>query len=96
MPWIPKIPFIIFHGQHPGFGGMDVRADDESGVDINHHVTVEILAPDRAGEFCNIPRVHVARGRGHQFRDCPGRMFGQPSALLDLFVFLQHPVKSRQ
>lgn len=75
---------------------MDVRADDEPGMDIDHHVAVEILAPDRAGELGDIPGEHLPRGGRDQFRNRPGRLFGQPAALLDLAVFLKHPVKSRQ
>ena len=45
------------HGQHPGLGGVDVRADNEPRMDIDHHVAVEILPLDRAGELCNIPRL---------------------------------------
>jgi hypothetical protein len=62
MPWIPNIHH--FHRQRPGFGGVDVRADDESGMDIDHHLAAEVLAPDRARKLCNIPREHFSRGGG--------------------------------
>ena len=72
------------------------RADDEPGMDIDHHVALEVLSLDRAREFCNIRGVDLSRGGGDQFRNGPERVFGQPAAFLDLFVFLQHPVKHRE
>jgi hypothetical protein len=84
----PEDSLHHLHGQNPGFGGVDVRADYESGVDIDHHVAVEVLASDRAGELGDIPGEHLARGCGHEFRNSPGRMFGQAAALLNLPVFL--------
>ncbi len=45
------------HGQHPGLGGVDVRADNEPRMDIDHQLAVEILPLDRAGELRDIPAV---------------------------------------
>src|SRR5664279_3828787 len=91
-PWMPKISFIIFHRQHTRLRGVNMGADNIAGENVDHHVTIEVGALDRAGQFRDVPRIHLPRTGRRQLRDRPGRVAGQPATLLDLFVLGQHPV----
>jgi len=65
---------------------VHVRADDVPGVDVDHHVGVEVGALDRSGEFGDVPRVDLTWSGGDELGDRAGRVTGQASTLLDLRV----------
>ena len=57
-----------FLGQNTGFVGMDVDTDDVAGVDVDHHVRIEVGALHRAREFGDVPRIHLPRRDRDQLR----------------------------
>ena len=81
-----------FLGQGSGLVGVDVGADDVAGVDVDHHVGVEVGALDRPVELGDVPRVHLPRAGGGQLRTGPGRVAGLAAAFLDLGVRGQDPI----
>lgn len=87
--------FHHFRRQQPRFAVADLNADDVAGVDIEHHVGVVVLAFDRPGQFCDVPRVHVPGLGGDQFGADPGLVAGLPAALVDLLVSGQGPIRRR-
>ena len=81
-----------FLGQHTGFVGMDVGTDDVAGVDVDHHVRIEVAALPRARELGDVPAVHLLRRGRDQLRAHLGRVPRQPAAFGDQGVLSQHPV----
>ena len=65
---------------------MHVCADDVAGVDVDHHVGIEVGALDRPGELGDVPGLDLPRAGSHQFGDRPGRAAGQAAPLFDLRV----------
>src|SRR5665647_3559449 len=79
--WDPVDPEDLLHHlyrQRTRLVGVDHGADDIPGVDIDHHVRIEILALHRPGQLRYIPREHLPWGGGHQLGADPGRVPGQP------------------
>ena len=53
---------------------VHVNSDDVAGVDVEHHVRVEVGAFDRPGELGDVPGVDLPWRGGHQLRACFGRV----------------------
>ena len=71
---------------------MDCGANDIAEVNIDHHVSIEVLALDWASQLGDVPAEHLAEPRGDKFQDCAGRVTGLSTAVFDLLVLIQHPV----
>ena len=82
-------------GEQPGLVGVDPDADDVAGVDVDHHVRVEVAALHRPGEFGDVPGVHLGWSGRDQFRHRPGRVAGDPAPLDQLRVVGQDPIQGR-
>jgi len=72
--------------------GVDDGSDDVAGVDVDHHIGVEVGALDRPGELGDIPAVNLTGGGGDQLGTDPGRVAGQPPSFPHLAVFAKDPV----
>ena len=60
--------------QKTGFVGMDVDTDDVAGVDVDHHVRIEVGALHRGRELGDVPRIHLPRCGRDQLRTHLGRV----------------------
>ena len=81
-----------FPCQNTGFVGMDVNTDEVAGVDVDHHVRIEIGALHWAREFGDVPAVHLLRCGRDQLRAHLAGVPRQPAAFGDQRVLSQHPV----
>ena len=64
-----------FFCQNTGFVGMDVNTDEVAGVDVDHHVGIEIGALHWAREFGDVRQLYtccgaVATSSGHTWLGC--------------------------
>ena len=67
-------------------------ADDVPGVDVDHHVAVEIAALDGAGECSDVPALNLPRPGGLQPQDPAEDAWGCRRRSLTCRVALQRPV----
>src|SRR5690606_26285595 len=54
----------LFHhllGQLAAFAGVHMDPDDVTRVNVDHHVGVVVDPFDRAGQFGDVPRIHLPR-----------------------------------
>src|SRR5271163_4576976 len=79
-PCTAKICSISSLGQNTGFMGMDVDTDDVAGVDVDHHVRIEVGALHRARELGDVPRIHLPRRSEERLRARLGWVPRQPAA----------------
>ena len=91
-PCTAEDPLHQFFGQDTGFVGMDVGTDDVAGVDVDHHIRIEVGALHRTRELGDVPRVHLPRRGRDQLRAHLAGVPRQPAAFGDQRVLCQHPV----
>src|ERR1035437_9514241 len=90
--WAPMDPKGFLHHlycQAARLVGVHDGPDDVTGVDVDHHVRVEVLALHRPSELGDVPAVNLSRAGGHQLGTDPGRVAGQPPPFPHLAVLTQ-------